>query len=149
MSGTHKTHVAAYKKDTVKELVAKLKQAKCIGMVDMQNLPAAQLLTLKKGLRGKIELYMTKQRLMQVAIDTVKKDIPGLDALFEKRTGMPASLFTSDNPFSVYKAIKKSKSPAPAKAGQLAPRDITVSAGPTPFAPGPVMSELGALGITQ
>jgi large subunit ribosomal protein L10 len=84
---------------------------------------------------------------MKVAVDEVKGGIPGLEQLFEKRRGMPAILFTKDNPFSVYKAIKKSKSPAPAKAGQLAPRDITVSAGPTPFAPGPVMSELGALGI--
>jgi large subunit ribosomal protein L10 len=143
----HKAHVNAFKKDIVKELAAKLRKASVIGVVDMQNLPAAQLLGLKKALRGKIELFMTKQRLMQVAVDEVKAGIPGLDKLFEKRTGMPALLFTTENPFSIYKSIKKSKSPAPAKAGQLAPRDITVSAGPTPFSPGPVMSELGALGI--
>ena len=34
-----------------------------------------------------------------------------------------------------------------AKPGQTAPLDITVSAGPTPFAPGPAISELAQLGL--
>jgi large subunit ribosomal protein L10 len=60
---------------------------------------------------------------------------------------MPALMFTKDNPFELYKIIKKSKTPAAAKPGQLAPRDIIVPAGPTPFTPGPVISEFAALGI--
>jgi large subunit ribosomal protein L10 len=43
--------------------------------------------------------------------------------------------------------LKKSKSAAPAKPGQTAPRDIIVKAGPTSFAPGPIISELAACGI--
>jgi large subunit ribosomal protein L10 len=60
---------------------------------------------------------------------------------------MPALMFTKENPFSIYKIIGKSKSPAAAKAGQIAPKDIIVNAGPTPFAPGPVIGELGAVRI--
>jgi large subunit ribosomal protein L10 len=140
-------HVAPAKKETAKELAHKLKSAKIIGMVNMEGLPAAQLLTLRKTLRGKVDLFMTKRRIMKVAVDQVKKDIPGLDKLFENAIGMPCLLFTHENPFSLYKTLKKSKSPAPAKAGQLAPRDIVIPAGPTPFAPGPVISELSMLGI--
>ncbi|MEK6900311.1 MAG: hypothetical protein AABX05_04260 [Nanoarchaeota archaeon] len=43
--------------------------------------------------------------------------------------------------------MQKNKSEAPAKAGQIAPRDIIVKAGPTSFAPGPIISELAAVGI--
>ena len=60
---------------------------------------------------------------------------------------MPALLLTNDNPFKLSKLLKKSKSSAPAKAGQLAPNDILVQAGPTPFPPGPIMGELGQIGI--
>ena len=148
----HKTagfvaHVAPAKRETAKKLLEKLRSGKIIGIVNMENLPAAQLLTLRKALRGKIELFMTKRRIMRVAVEEAQKSVPGLDKLFENARGMPCFLFTQENPFSLYKNIKKSKSPAPAKAGQSAPRDITIPAGPTPFAPGPVISELAALGI--
>ena len=60
---------------------------------------------------------------------------------------MPGLLFSKENPFKLYKKIEKSKSPAPAKAGQTAPKDIIVPAGKTPFAPGPIIGELGSIGI--
>jgi large subunit ribosomal protein L10 len=42
----------------------------------------------------------------------------------------------------LYKILQKSKSSAPAKAGQTAPNDIYVKAGKTSFAPGPIIGEL-------
>ena len=112
----------------------------------MENLPAPQLQTMRSTLRGKVELRMTKRRIMKIALDQVK-DKPGIDKLKDNLKGMPALLFTKENPFSLYNTIKRNKSPAPAKAGQTAPHDIIIPAGPTPFNPGPVISELGALGI--
>ena len=37
--------------------------------------------------------------------------------------------------------------PAPAKEGQLAPFDIVVPKGPTPFGPGPIIGELQKIGL--
>ena len=113
----------------------------------MENLPSAQLQKMKKQLRGKIEMYMTKIKLTNLAITEAEKTKKGITALQQYVKGMPALLFTKENPFSLYKILKKSKSSASAKAGQIAPRDIIVPAGPTPFAPGPVISEFAALGI--
>ncbi|MBI4451519.1 50S ribosomal protein L10 [Candidatus Woesearchaeota archaeon] len=140
-------HVQPYKKETVQRLAKLLQQYSIIGIVDLQNLPAAQLQKLKAGLRGKIELFMTKKRLMKLAIAAVKDKVKGADELEKNIRGMPALLFTKENPFSLFKTLKKSKSQAPAKAGQASPRDIMVPAGPTPFAPGPVIGELAAVGI--
>ena len=61
--------------------------------------------------------------------------------------GMPALIFTKENPFSLFKTLKKSKTNAPAKANQTAPFDLIVPKGPTSFAPGPVIGELAILGI--
>ena len=73
--------------------------------------------------------------------------LPKIDKLITYLKGVPALLFTKENPFSIFKVIKKSKTPAPAKPGQVSPKDIILPAGPTPFAPGPIISEFAAIGV--
>src|SRR3989344_2300569 len=143
-----KTHkMAQEKKDIVKKIVKLIKEYPIIGIVNMENLPSTQLQKRKQQLRGKVELFMTKIKLTKLALQESKSTKKGIDALEPYVKGMPTLLFTKDNPFSLYKTLKKSKSPAPAKAGQLAPKDLVVQAGPTPFTPGPVISEFASLGI--
>jgi large subunit ribosomal protein L10 len=60
---------------------------------------------------------------------------------------MPALIFTKENPFKLYSQLEKNKTSAPAKAGQVAPKDIHVKAGPTTFTPGPIIGQLGKYGI--
>jgi large subunit ribosomal protein L10 len=140
-------HVADYKKKTVKEFVELFKKYPIIGAVNMEDMPGPQLQKMRKQLRGKVVIRMTKRRLIKLAIDIAKKEKPGIEAIEKYLGGMPAILFTNENPFSIYKIIKKSKSKAPAKPGQIAPYDIEVKAGPTQFTPGPIISELAGLGI--
>lgn len=90
---------------------------------------------------------MTKKRLLKKVIEQIKDKKPGIENLEQYMTGMPALMFTKENPFSLFQELQQNKSSAPAKGGQTAPKDIVVTAGPTPFAPGPVIGELGALGI--
>ena len=58
-----------------------------------------------------------------------------------------ALLLSKENPFKIYKLLKQSKSAAAIKAGQITPKDLMIPAGPTPFAPGPIIGELGMLKI--
>lgn len=134
------------KKSQAKRIIDLAKAYPIIGVADMENLPAPQLQRMREQLRSQVEIFMTKKRIMLKAIDTIK-DKPGFEKMKEHMKGMPALIFTKENPFSLFKALKKSKSKAPARAGQLAPRDIIIPAGPTPFTPGPIIGELGALGI--
>ena len=143
-----KTSIASGQKKTiVKNMLKLMDEYPIVGAVNMEGMPAAQLQRMTAQLRGKIELIMTKRRLMLKAIEKAKEKHKGIEKIEEYLRGMPALLFTKENPFGLFKTLKKSKSKAPAKAGQLAPNDIIIPAGPTPFAPGPVISELGALGI--
>ena len=140
-------HVAQYKKDQVKELHALLEKYPIVAAIDMENLPAQQLQQMRAQLRDKIDLLMLKRRIMKVAFEQVKDKHAGIEQLVEHLRGMPALLFTKENPFSLFKMLKKSKSKAPAKAGQTAPFDIMIPKGPTGFAPGPIIGELATAGI--
>jgi len=139
-------HVAEYKKKIVKEFVELINEYPIIGAVNMENMPAKQLQNLRAILRdNNIVLKMTKRRLMKIAFEKCEKK--DMDKLLDYLEGMPALIFTKENPFKLSSLLRKNKSNAPAKAGQKAPKDIMVQAGGTPFAPGPIISQLGKVGI--
>jgi len=129
----------------VNELAKLMDEFPIIGVVNMENLPAKQLQNMRASLRGRILIKMAKRRIIKLAIEKSKKE--NLKELENNLEGMPALIFTKENPFNIYKLLQKSKSSAPAKPGQKAPKDIVVPAGPTSFAPGPIIGELGQAGI--
>ncbi len=132
---------------TVAEFSKLLEEYPIVGVVNMNNLPTKQLQNMRAQLRKTVVLRMTKRRLMKKAIEHAKTKKAGIEKLISHMEGMPAMIFTKDNPFALCKKLAKNKSTAPAKAGQIAPRDIEVKAGPTSFAPGPIIGELGSVGL--
>ncbi|MFH1399197.1 MAG: 50S ribosomal protein L10 [Candidatus Woesearchaeota archaeon] len=142
-----KPRVSKYKENRANELVELLKKYPIIGILDMRDLPAKQLQLIRRALGSTCTMFMTKRRLMAVAIEKVKKEQPSIEKIVPFLGGMPALLFTNEDPFILAKTIKKNQSSAAIKAGQIAPEDLIAKAGPTSFAPGPVIGELGALGI--
>jgi large subunit ribosomal protein L10 len=142
-----KAHVSEEKKKLVADLINLIKEYPIIGAINMESLPAPQLQKMKEQLRSSVVIFMAKRRLMKIAIEHCKDKKKGIEKIEPYLKGMPALLFTKENPFKLYNALEKNKSPAPAKAGQTAPKDIIIPAGATPFAPGPVISELSAIGL--
>ncbi len=140
-------HVSQKKVKTLAQLERLIQQYPVVGVVNMEGMPTPQLQRMRAQLRDKLELFMTRKSLLLRAIESARKRNPRFADLVAVMKGIPALLLTRENPFSVYKILSKSKSPAVAKSGQIAPRDITIPAGPTPFAPGPVISEFAQLGI--
>ncbi|MBI2661298.1 50S ribosomal protein L10 [Candidatus Woesearchaeota archaeon] len=140
-------HVAEYKKEVVSNLVELARKYPIIGVVNMESMPAPQLQNMRAQLRKNAVLTMTKRRIIKIAFQQAAKEKKGLESLNEHLGGMPALIFTNENPFRLSRTLDKSKSPAPAKAGQIAPNDITIHKGPTPFAPGPFIAELSMTGI--
>ncbi len=140
-------HVAEKKKKIVEHIENEIKAHHVIGIVSLENMPAAQLQQMRQKLRGIAKIYGAKKRLMKVAFEDAKKDKKGIDQLENYLDGMVGLIFTNENPFKLASRLRKSRTKAPAKPGQIAPHDIEVKAGPTPFAPGPIIGELGSLGI--
>jgi len=130
----------------VQELVKDVKSYPIVGVINMCNLPAQQLQDMRATLGKKgVKIVMARKRLLQLALQ--QSGVENIEELRSKIKGMPALLFSKDNPFTLYSIIQKNKSSAPAKAGQVSPKDIVVKAGPTNFAPGPIISELASVGI--
>lgn len=136
---------AEWKKKEVEDIKRMINEYEIFGVVNMESLPALQLQRLKSNLKGIIFIKMSKKRLIKLALDQSNKE--NFDKVKEEIKGMPALIFTRENPFKLAKLLRRNKSSAPARAGQTAPDDIYVKAGPTPFAPGPIIGELGQLGI--
>ena len=120
---------------------------KVVGVLDVSNIPAMQLQNMRAKLRGDLLIFMAKKRVIRIALENAKKSKKGVEALEGSLSGMPALVFANISPFRLASMLRESRTPAPAKPGQLAPRDIVIPAGPTAFAPGPVIGELGAIGI--
>lgn len=135
------------KKKVFEVLVKNFNSYSVVALVNLENLPAAQLQRLRLSLGNDLQIVMCKKTVMKLAIEAVKSKLPGIEQLASSFTGMPALLFTNQSPFKLAALLQKSKSKAPAKPGQTAPYDIVIPAGPTSFAPGPIISELAAVGI--
>jgi len=140
-------HVAAWKRQTVGELKQMLLENHVAAVVDVRGIPAPQLQTMRQHLRGKARIRMTRNNLMHLAIEEAAKEVPGLEALKEEVDGQCALVSTDINPFKLFREMEATKSPAPAKPGDIAPEDIKVQRGETPFPPGPIVGELQKAGI--
>ncbi|MBI5872173.1 50S ribosomal protein L10 [archaeon] len=117
------------------------------GIMDIEGLPSSQLQSMRKALEGKALIRVTKKRILQRAVASLKQKDERFSAVERYIKGMPALIFTKDNPFRLSKVIAKSKKPAYAKPGQISPRDIAVEPQKTNFAPGPIISELAKFGL--
>ncbi len=133
------------KKETVENLKNLLKESKSIVVVSIKNLPAKQLQLIIKKLRGKVKLKVVKKTLLNRAIDKIEKGlIKKLKQYVEANTAL---LFSNLDPFELSAILAKNKSEARARPGQTVNKDVVIREGPTELTPGPIISQLGDLGI--
>lgn len=136
--------VSDAKKSKVKELAELLKK-KTVMVISVKGLPSAQFQDIKKKLRSKAKVQVVKKSLVTFALDaTGKKEMNDLIPYVSDSTAM---LFSDEDAFVISGILANEKSPAKAKAGQIAPFDIEVKAGPTELVPGPDISALSAVGL--
>lgn len=140
-------HVAPWKKDEVKRLSQVLLDNPVVAVAEVSGIPAPQMQQMRSSLRGSVAVLGSKNRLLAIAIREAAKQRPGLEGLADKLHGQSVILATKQNPFKLFKALKAGASMAPLKPNQVAPHDIVIPKGPTPFGPGPIVGELQKVGI--
>jgi ribosomal protein L10 len=133
------------KKKVVEELSELIKNSKTILIASIKGLPASQFQEIGKKLRGKAIVKVPKKNLIFRTLDNSGNE--EIKKLKEQIKDSVAILFSDLDCFDLAAELLKKKSPAKAKAGQEAPEDIEIPAGPTELVPGPAISELGAVGI--
>ncbi|MFA6225978.1 MAG: 50S ribosomal protein L10 [Methanoregula sp.] len=137
-------HLPTWKKDEVAEIKKNAKQFSLIGLVDMYGIPAQQVQQIRRNLRGKAVIKVTRNTLIKHAFEDIGGDVKDLSKYI---SGHSAIIFTNDNPFKLFKQLEKTKTKMAAKAGDKAPEDIVIEKGPTSFKPGPIVGELQQAGI--
>jgi large subunit ribosomal protein L10 len=138
--------VLQQKMDAVEEITKLISQHKIVGIANLQKVRAAQLQAFKKNLVGQVYMRVIKNTLMKLAIENCK-DKPDLKKLEEHITGSNVYLFTDLNPFKLALTLERGKVKTSAKSGDIAAFDVVVPAGNTAQSPGPIISQLNAVGL--
>lgn len=137
--------VKEQKLKAVEDLKNKIEQYPVIGLLDMYKMPSRQMQEIKKQLKDKATIIMAKKSILKFAIKKSNKpNIQELEKIIPQQTAL---VLTQLEPFKLYALVNKLKSPSVAKEGDIAPTDISVSAGPTNLMPGPVISEFAKVKI--
>ncbi len=137
-------HVSEEKKELVKKL-AELMKKRTVMVVSIMGLPSAQFQNIKKKLRGRAVVMVTKKSLIKFAAENCgKKELQELVKYVEANCAL---LFSDEDAFEISAFLAENKIPAKAKIGQEAPEDIKIEAGETNLPPGPDISALSSLGI--
>ncbi len=141
----YERHIPQWKQDAVKELAKEISESEMIGLVNVEGVGAKQLQGIRESLRKSATIKMARNTLMIRALNDAKKK--GIDGLIEHVKGPIAFVFSDQDPFVLSNFLSENKASAPAKGGQIAPKDIVIPAMNTGVAPGPFISELAALKI--
>jgi ribosomal protein L10 len=118
-----------------KKLDKLLKDYKSVLIFDLAGLPSSQLHEIRNSLKEKeVYTYIAKKRVIERAINDSKLNLK------VEGVRQPALICSNKGIFEVSKILGQIKTNRKAKAGEEAPEDITLPAGPTPAQAGPAIS---------
>lgn len=140
----HTEHIPQWKKDEIEEIKSLIKSHPLFGIIGIAGIPAKQLQGMRRDLKDIAVLKVARNTLVKRALAESGEDVQEMADYIDVQTAL---VFTDQNPFKLYKLLEQSKSPAPIKAGTIAPKDIIVEAGPTSFPPGPILGDMQGAGI--
>jgi len=139
-------HVVTQKAAEVEEIKKLLQEYKALGVANLQKVRAPQLQEMKKKLKDIANVQVIKNTLMKRAVAECKDKL-GLEKLEQLLNGPNIFLFTDLNPFKLSLLLEKGRVKTTAKAGDIAAIDVIVPAGNTGLPPGPIISQLGSVGL--
>jgi large subunit ribosomal protein L10 len=132
----------------VEELSKTILARPVTALVGVRGVPAAALQRMRRELRGKNRpIIVAPNTAIRHALEQAQKKRPELASLLDEVHDQTALLAADGNPFALYQEFLRTRSPTPAKGGELAPSDIFVPAQTTSFKPGPIVGELQHAGF--
>jgi len=138
--------IVVQKAAQVEEIRKLLDGYNALGVANLQKVRAAQLQEMKKKLKDVANVRVLKNTLMKRAISDYKNK-PNVEKLEPMLNGSNIYLFTNLSPFKLSLLLERGRVKTTAKAGDTAAIDVIVPAGNTGLPPGPVISQLGAVGL--
>ncbi len=133
--------VAVWKQEILTDLLKLLKKYSVIAVADLPKVRSSQIQEIRKKLRGKADLVVTKNTILRKAAEKAAGEKQNVDKFAQGLAGSKVLIFTQMNPFELILFLNKNKVRVPAKGGDVATSDIVIPAGNTGLQPGPVISE--------
>ncbi|OYT61936.1 50S ribosomal protein L10 [Thermoplasmatales archaeon ex4484_30] len=134
---------AEWKLEEVERLKELIHSYPVVGIVGIGRIPASQMHEMRKMLRDIAVLRVSKNTLIEHALQNGN----GVSKLKDYIEAETAIIATEMNPFKLFRKLEKMKMSIPAKGGEIAPDDIVIKKGETPFKPGPIVGDLQKVGI--
>ena len=132
----------------VEVLTQQLLSRPVTAIVGLRGVPAAALQTMRRELRNRDHpMVVATNSSIGHAIERASQKRPSLRPLLAQVQDQTAILAAEGNPFSLAHEFSQTRSPTPARGGEIAPADILVPAGTTSFKPGPIVGELQHAGF--
>jgi len=133
------------KTSTIERVVQLANKYPVITITQLSKVRSAQLMAVRKVLRGQAEIVVVKNKLAVLGLK--KAGLKNAEELLGHLKGQNALLFSSLDPFKLYLMLEKNRVNLTARAGDIAPTDVIVPAGNTGQPAGPVLSEFREAGI--
>jgi large subunit ribosomal protein L10 len=136
------------KKERVRQLRATVLAAPMTALIGLRGVPASALQKMRRELRSRGHpILVVPNSALRHALEGAAQESPSLAPLLEHLNDQTALLAAEGNPFSLFQELYRTRSPTPARGGELAPKDIFVPAQTTSFKPGPIVGELQHAGF--
>ncbi len=117
-------------------------------LIAIRGVPAAALQSMRRELRSRGRpIRVAPNSTIRHALERAAKKRPSLQPLLAEVQDQTAILASEVNPFSLADELRRTRSPTPARGGEIAPADIVVPAQTTSFKPGPIVGELQHAGF--
>jgi large subunit ribosomal protein L10 len=141
----HKREPSAEKVAMVERIAKLAKQYPVIAVTRLSKVRSAQLMAVRKVLRGQAEVIVVKNQLAVLGLK--RAGLKNADELLKNLSGQNALIFSKQDPFKLFLLLEKNRVNLAARAGDVAPSNIVVPAGNTGQQAGPVLSEFREAGI--
>ena len=138
-----KSRGSLQKEKMAEELNKKIKGYKTIGIVEIAGYPSESFERIKKVFRGKADFVYANKVVIFNAIN--KAGIKLSEKVEEVK--MPVLLLSNEDPFELAKEAMENTTFTKLKSGEISQRDIVLPSGPTPFPPGPMLSQFSSIGV--
>lgn len=136
------------KLERVQALSQVVLNAPVTALVGVRGVPAAALQSMRRELRARGHpIVVATNSSIRHALEIAAQQRPALRPLVDAVDDQTAVLAAEGNPFALYQEFQRTRSPTPARGGEIAPKDILVPAGATSFKPGPIVGELQQAGF--
>jgi large subunit ribosomal protein L10 len=117
-------------------------------LVGVRGVPASALQKMRRDLRLRDQpIVVATNSAIRHALERAVQERPSLAPLLDRVEDQTAVLAAEGNPFALYQQFLRTRSPTPARGGEIAPADILVPGGTTSFKPGPIVGELQHAGF--